>query len=517
MDFLHRLSKTLMLPCFGLLLLLIHCGAAQAQQTLYDDHLGNGWASYSWATVKFDATAPVHGGTNSIGVTVAAGSYGALELRTAPFEASKYTALTFWLNGGPAGGQNQLVVKASVSGKQQGSVAIPALTANTWTKITVSLSDLGVANSAQLTGFLIQQNSADPAPTFYVDDIQLTAAAPQVPLIHRGAIKPLPFTGVNISGGEFDDRQQGAGSVFGTNYVYPSTGEMDYFAGKGVNIIRFPFHWPDLQPVLNQPLSAAVLGRIKAVVAAATERGQVVILDLHDYARYNGKLIGGPEISDAAFADFWGRTAAEFKGNQNVWFGLVNEPHDMPNAQWLSAANAAIAAIRKSGANNLILVPGIAWTGAHDWVSSGNGATMLGVVDPKRHYIYEVHQYLDSDNSGSHPEAVSATIGSERLQDFTLWARQHHQRGFLGEFGAADNPTALAAADDMLRFMEKNRDVWVGYTWWAAGAWWGDYMFTVEPKTGQDRPQMAILRPHLQIKTVRGIKAVGAKKAADQK
>lgn len=176
----------------------------------------------------------------------------------------------------------------------------------------------------------------------------------------------------------------------------------------------------------------------------------------------------------------------------------MNEPHDLPNAQWLSAANAAIASIRKAGATNLILVPGIAWTGAHSWIGSGNGATMLGVIDPQQHFVFEVHHYLDPDSSGLHPEAMSATVGSESLEAFILWCRQHHRRGFPGEFGAADNPTAVLATDGMLKYMEQNPDVWTGFTWWAAGAWWGDYMFTVEPKNGQDRPQMATLEPHFQ-------------------
>ena len=310
-----------------------------------------------------------------------------------------------------------------------------------------------------------------------------------------GPIKPLAYTGVNLSGGEFGDRKRGVPAVYGRAYTYPTAEEITYFAGKGVNVIRLPFRWVDLQPALNQPLDAAVLGRLKEVVKAATSRGLVVILDPHDYARYYDKVIGGPDVSIAVFADFWAKTAAQFQDNPRVWFGLMNEPHDMPAEQWLGAANAAI---RQVGAKNLILVPGDAWTGAHSWVSSGNAETMLGVTDPQNHYIFEVHQYLDSDSSGQKPEAVSVTIGSERLRQFTLWCRQHHKRGFLGEFGAADNPTALAATKDMLGYMEQNRDIWAGYTWWSAGPWWGEYMFTLEPKDGKDRPPMATLQPHLQ-------------------
>ena len=314
--------------------------------------------------------------------------------------------------------------------------------------------------------------------------------------VHQGPTNPLEFTGVNLAGGEFGETKPGEARPYGTKYIYPSAVELDYFASRGINIVRFPFRWADLQPALQQPLDRAALDRVKGVIGAATRRGLVVILDPHDYARYHGKVIGGAAVPRGAFGDFWARLAAPFKDNPRVWFGLMNEPHDLPAEQWLGAANAAIAAIRGVGATNLILVPGIAWTGAHSWVSSGNGEVMLKIVDPRDHYLLEVHQYLDRDSSGTKPEAVSATIGSERLKQFTTWCRAHHRRALLGEFGAANNETAARATDDMLNFMEENRDVWAGFTWWAAGAWWGDYMFSLEPRNGQDRPQMTFLRPH---------------------
>lgn len=485
----------------AVVLALLPALAAQAQQTIYNDQLASGWANYSWAANALDNTAPVHGGTHSIRVSVAAGSYGALELRAgAPLSASKYRALTFWINGGTVGGQSSLVVKASTGGKQKGMVAIPALKANTWQQVTVRLSDLGVADAPDLTGFLIQNNSTTALPEFFVDDIQLTLA-PAAPPLAKGPVDPLAFTGANMSGGEFGGVKQGTKPIYAQGFVYPSASEFDYFVGKGVNVIRLPFHWEVLQSELNAPLDPTEFARFKGVVDSATSKGLTVILDPHNYAHFYDKTIGTPDVPDAAFADFWGKLAAPFAGNPRVWFGLMNEPHDFPTAQWLGSANAAIAAIRKAGAKNLILVPGTHWTGANSWLSGdadANGAVMLGIKDPANHYIFEVHQYLDSDSSGTKPVVVSPTIGVERLQTFTTWCRQHHQRGFLGEFGADGSPEAADAVGNMLAFMEKNRDVWVGFTWWSAGPWWGDYMFTLEPKGGQDRPQMSYLRPHFQ-------------------
>ena len=50
-----------------------------------------------------------------------------------------------------------------------------------------------------------------------------------------------------------------------------------------------------------------------------------------------------------------------------------------------------------------------------------------------------MHQYLDSDGSGTSPTCVSSTIGAERLQDATQWLQQNNLKGFLGEIGAGSN------------------------------------------------------------------------------
>lgn len=318
--------------------------------------------------------------------------------------------------------------------------------------------------------------------------------------------EPLPFTGVNFAGGEFYDPGKVSEPRHGTNFVYPTPDQFAYFADRGMNTFRLCFLWETLQPAAGAPFRPAEIERLKAVVTSATDRGLVVILDPHNYARHFGKVIGGPEVSFADFADFWSRLAGEFAADHRVWFGLMNEPHGLPTAQWLEAANAAIAAIRDTGASNLILVPGNAYTGAHswlaDWYGGPNGTFMLDIADPLDNHAYEVHQYLDADSSGSTPNVVSPTIGSERLAAFTAWCREHGKRAFLGEFAAPDTELGRQAIEDMLSAMERDRDVWLGFTWWAAGAWWGDYMFCLEPRDGQDRPQLATLTPHLNVANV---------------
>jgi endoglucanase len=330
----------------------------------------------------------------------------------------------------------------------------------------------------------------------------------------------LRHTGVNLSGAEFGNLVPG---TFGIDYTYPAAAEVDYFIGKGMNTFRIPFRWERLQRSLHSELNATELSRMNTLVSHATDKGAYVVLDPHNFARYYpdaedpAQGLVGSDVPDAAFADFWSRVAQQYQDNPRVIFNLVNEPNTMPTEQWLSAANAAIAGIRAVGAQNLILVPGNAWSGAwtwqDDWYGKPNAQVMLDVVDPINNYAYDVHQYLDVDGSGSFQDIVSATIGSERLSAFTGWLRDHDRRGFLGEWavprqtvGSDPGEIGDEAMTDLLGHLEQNDDVWLGWTWWSAGPWWGEYQFTLEPTPGRvDRPQMLVLEPHLAgVRTLNG-------------
>ena len=105
---------------------------------------------------------------------------------------------------------------------------------------------------------------------------------------------------------------------------------------------------------------------------------------------------------------------------------------------------------------------------------------------------------LPRDSSGTNmANCVSSTIGSERLAAFSGWLQQHGLKGFLGEFGAGEGQTCLDAIDDLLDHLDARPQQWVGWTYWAAGPWWGGSVGAIEPTNGQDKPQTAILVQHL--------------------
>jgi endoglucanase len=91
--------------------------------------------------------------------------------------------------------------------------------------------------------------------------------------------------GVCLSGMEW-----GSGTYPGTagsTYYVPTASELNYYAGKGLKLVRLPFAWERVQPTLGGALDPTYLGYINGVVAAAAAANVSIILDVHNYCRYN--------------------------------------------------------------------------------------------------------------------------------------------------------------------------------------------------------------------------------------
>jgi endoglucanase len=56
---------------------------------------------------------------------------------------------------------------------------------------------------------------------------------------------------------------------------------------------------------------------------------------------------------------------------------------------------------------------------------------MGALTDPSNLIVYQMHQYLDSDGSGTHAECVSSTIGAERIKAATEWLRTNKKIGYV--------------------------------------------------------------------------------------
>lgn len=296
--------------------------------------------------------------------------------------------------------------------------------------------------------------------------------------------------GVNVAGAEFgEDTVPGTRD---TTYIWPSLAEVDYYASKGLKVLRIPL-------LFQRALQVADLALLKALVDRAAAKSMYVIIDPHHYARLpsrTGTLATDPTVK-AQITTYWSSLAEALKSKSNVVWGLMNEPFGLSASAWVAIANEWIAAIRATGSEHLILVPGTQFTGAHSWVTSGNSVALLSVVDSKNNWAAEVHQYFDSDFSGTTRVAVLGS-GSTTLDAVIAWGRTNSIRVFVGEFGAA-TPEGDVEVEAFLDEMDGARDVIIGATWWAGGPWWdADYFPLIEPYplSGPDRAQMTILRAH---------------------
>lgn len=337
----------------------------------------------------------------------------------------------------------------------------------------------------------------------------------------------IAYRGVSLAGAEFGSSGTGSNGlpipilpgVYDVDYTYPTQTEVDYYLGKGMNTFRLPFLWERLEPDLGTgALDATQLGYITDFVDQTTAKGGYVILDPHNFGQYTigetGYAIGSAEVRVAQYADFWGQLSGVFRGNDHVMFGLMNEPAGTPlitTDAWFQAAQAAVDAIRdplRGNAHNTILVPGNYYTGAWSWVSGAGlgtpNADVMGFIDdPAGNFLYEVHQYLDENYSGTSPDIDHDPVAT--LTAFTEWLQLTGNRAFLGEFAVAEGAIQEAAVTAMLDFLQQpeNAEVWEGWTWWAGGPWWDtggeNYMFNLDPVDGVDAPQMAYLAPFLPV------------------
>ena len=331
----------------------------------------------------------------------------------------------------------------------------------------------------------------------------IAQAQAEVPLIPVSQAAPLPayMKGVNLSGAEYGP---GPNGVFGTNYIYPTTQEFDYYKSKGFSIVRLPFDIARLQPASLQPLNQSELAHITAVVEYARQKGMYIILDPHNYGGMwsqpanNYELIGiSSYIPNSYFADFWGRLSTVYKNYPNVLYGLMNEPNLQNLAQWKATALAAINAIRAVSTSQTILIPGTYYTTASTWTTNGNSAAWTGYTDPAGGpFMFEMHQYLYNCDPGS---------GSSSLTSATAWLAANGYKAFLAEFdwsndfgttGGVVSPQCQAEGAALLNAMQFSSNQWAGWTWWGSGPWAWNNGANLDPGADGipgDQPQTATL------------------------
>lgn len=235
--FLRRLCSAWML-----VLLLWFAARCDADQTIYDESLQNGWQNWSWCGVNFGATSPVHAGSKSVQVTFS-GAWQGFYLHHDNFDTSLYTSLRFWINGGSATGRT-INVAGLLNGTSQAAVPLSKyviVTAGAWKQVQIPLTDLHCGSVPNFSGFWLQEGAGAAQSTFYVDDIALVSAPPPS-VIH-----------LNVNAAQllrqFDSRLFGMNAAVWDNQ-FGTTATVTQLKNMGAKVLRFPggslsdsYHW----------------------------------------------------------------------------------------------------------------------------------------------------------------------------------------------------------------------------------------------------------------------------------
>jgi len=294
---------------------------------------------------------------------------------------------------------------------------------------------------------------------------------------------PNARTGVNLAGAEFGRNIPG---VEGTDYRFPTREQVEYFAKVGFNSIRLPVKWERLQPQLGGELDSRYLAGIRSVLDSAEERDMDVLIDLHNYARYRGELVGSEDVPARMLFDVWRRVALALGAHKGLYaYGLMNEPFNTKGL-WHEAAQAGVDGIRSVDRTHRIYVAGEGFSNTMRWPRLNPEPF---VRDPANLEVYEGHLYLDPDFSGKYhvtdPASDPAALAGERMQPFVQWLQKHGKEGAIGEYGVPSEDARWFGGVD--KVIEMTREACLSTFYWAGGNWSPGYKLSLKPLNGNDR------------------------------
>ncbi|KAG2132687.1 glycoside hydrolase family 5 protein [Suillus bovinus] len=288
-------------------------------------------------------------------------------------------------------------------------------------------------------------------------------------LVHAKTSAPLRFAGVNIAGFDFGCGTDGtcvaSGAVPPIHQLsgIDGLGQMQHFVKDGYNVFRLPVGWQYLtNDKMTGVLDKTQFAKYNMLVSDCLSTGAYCEIDIHNYARYNGQIIGQGGPSNKIFAELWSNIASHWKNETRVIFGVMNEPHDIPNiTAWAASVQSAVTAIREAGAKTqIILLPGTDWASAKTFVSSGSAKALSRVHNPDGTYtnlVMDVHEYLDSDGSGTNAECVTNDI-EDAWAPLTTWLRANGRHALNTETGGGNVNSCVSYMSQQIRYQAAQSD-----------------------------------------------------------
>jgi hypothetical protein len=264
--------------------------------------------------------------------------------------------------------------------------------------------------------------------------------------------------GVDRSGTEYAC-VQGFGIFDGPN----DQASVAAIASWHTNVVRVPLNedcWLAINGVQSQYAGANYINAIKAYVGLLNANGLAAILDLHWNAPGTQMATGQEPMADAGHAPaFWKSVAATFKGNLSVIFDLYNEPYLTSWPCWrdggtasacgtsfnVAGMNALIRAVRSTGAKNIVMAGGLAYSNdLSQWLANEP-------ADPAGNLAASVHIYNFN------------TCDTTACYDSTIAPVAAKVPVIPGEIG--ENDCAHGFIDPLMAWFDAHKTGYLGWAW----------------------------------------------------
>jgi endoglucanase len=261
-------------------------------------------------------------------------------------------------------------------------------------------------------------------------------------------------------------------------YNWITTADLDKIRALGMNVIRMPFWWANVE-TLSGAWRADAFDRMDWTVSNAWQRGIYTIIDFHgipggqtgnqDTGQQNQNAYWTSTSDQAQTAMIWSNVAAHFVGNPAVaGYDLVNEPAGAPSqlAIWYMYTNL-YQVVRSVDPDHICIMEG-AWSG-----TGTNGESLnwqWDVLPPPSMFswsnvVYSMHAY----NSGNVQGEVN-----KQTSDFV----NHYSwnvPAYIGEFQGYGTGTDWQYAVTQFNQYNMNWSPWAFKAANGAGNNWGIY------------------------------------------